>query len=121
MQKKQWLGMVVGLVLVQALTLNTGAQDSFPKGGKGTNGFQTRMEHAVGLTPEQKEAVRGLLAQQSQDLRGLRDSIEPKMASVQSDTDAKIRALLNPEQLKKFDAFLVKQKQSRASRSRRTS
>ena len=120
MQKRQWLRTAIGLVVIPVWILTAQAQDGV-KPGRGVGSFQSRMERAVGLTPEQRETVRGLLAQQSEDLRALRESVDPKYAAVREQTDAKIRALLNPEQQKKFEVFLAKQKQARASRSRRTS
>ena len=55
------------------------------------------------LTPEQRDSVRGLLAEQRQQSQALREQ-----------TDAKIRALLNADQQKKFDTMLTEQKERRA-------
>jgi Spy/CpxP family protein refolding chaperone len=141
MQKRHWAQTTLSLLLIRSLLLAAYAQDivSTPAAneapaavshrasaksttkGQGYGGFQHKLEQAVGLTPEQREAVRGLLAQQHEQLRSLREGIEPKYASVQEQTDSKIRALLNPEQQKKFDTFLAQQKQSRNARYRRSS
>ncbi len=67
--------------------------------GRGAFGFASTLEHKVGLTPEQRDAVRGLLAEQRQKSQALRE-----------ETDSKIRGLLNPEQQKKFDEVLAEQK-----------
>jgi len=64
------------------------------------------LERKVGLTPEQRDAVRGLLAEQRQKSQALRE-----------ETDGKIRAILNPEQQKKFDEVLAQQK-ARFSRNK---
>jgi len=115
MQKKHWLQAALGLVVIPALTILTHAKDPALPTAR-TGGFQLRIEKAVGLTPEQKEAVRGMLAQQREELRTLRESYNPKFAAIQEQTDSKIRSLLSPEQQKKFDMFLAKQKQARSSR-----
>ena len=72
-------------------------------------GFVSTLERKVGLTPEQRDAVRGLLAEQRQKSQALRE-----------ETDGKIRAMLNPEQQKKFDEVLAEQK-ARFARNRSTS
>jgi hypothetical protein len=64
------------------------------------------LEKKVGLTPEQRDAVRGLLAEQRQKSQALRE-----------ETDNKIRAMLNPDQQKKFDEVVAEQK-SRFSRNK---
>ena len=74
--------------------------------GRGAFGFIATLERQVGLTPEQRDAVRGLLADQRQKSQAMRE-----------ETDGKIRAMLNPEQQKKFDEVLAEQK-ARFSRSR---
>jgi len=71
-------------------------------GARGGFGFAAALDRKVGLTPEQKDAVRGILAQQHQQSVALREQ-----------TDQKIRALLNSEQQKKFDSMLAEQKASR--------
>ncbi len=58
-----------------------------------------RLERSVGLSPEQRDAVRGLMAEQRQ-----------KTQAVREDTDGKIRALLTAEQQKKYDAFRAQNK-----------
>ena len=130
MKKKHWLHTALSLVLIRAMALTAYAQDPLPPAavanpgpaksvsaaqhrtgsGRGSFGFQGQLEKAVGLTPEQRDAVRGLMAQQREQL-----------ASVREQTDGKIRALLNVEQQKKFDAFLEQQKQERSARYRRAS
>ncbi len=80
------------------------AQDAVPAGrpARGSYGFVTTLERKVGLSPEQRDAVRGLLAEQRQKTQAVRDA-----------TDDKIRGLLNSEQQKKFDAMLADQKANR--------
>ena len=65
----------------------------------GGYGFVATLEKRVGLTPEQRDSVRGLLAEQRQ-----------KVAAIHEETDQKIRALLNPEQQQKFNDVLAEQK-----------
>jgi len=69
------------------------------------SGFLVTMERTVGISPEQREAIRGLMAQQREEMKKIRAT-----------TDTKIRAVLTPDQQKKFDAFLAEQKAKRATR-----
>ena len=140
MQNRHWIRTILSLMVIRAMVLSVYAQDIVGSpvteppaqsssrmhgnragANRGYSGFQHRLEQAVGLTPEQRDAVRGLLAQQHEELRALRAGIEPKYASIQEQTDTKIRSLLNPEQQKKFDSFVAQQKATSASRRRRTS
>src|SRR5947209_17997354 len=66
-------------------------------------GFAAVLDRSVGFTPEQRDAVRGLLADQRQKTQAMREQ-----------TDSKIRSLLNADQQKKFDAFLADQKARRS-------
>lgn len=71
-------------------------------------GFLSMLQQTVGLSAEQQDTVRGLLADQRQQVAALHDK-----------TDARIRAVLTPEQQKKFDTFLSEQKAARASKKNR--
>ncbi len=73
--------------------------------GRGTYGFVATLDHRVGLSPEQKDAVKGLLAEQRE-----------KSQSLRQNTDQKIRGLLNADQQKKFDEMLAQQKARRAAK-----
>jgi hypothetical protein len=101
----------VGLLLVVGLASFSMAQDivgpsAARQAGRGAAGFVATLERKVGLTPEQRDAVRGLLAQQRQQFQTLRQ-----------ETDSKIRELLNPEQQKKFDQVISEQKARRTGRN----
>src|SRR5690348_1208844 len=118
MQSRQWMHSLICLMLIRSLVLSAFAAEPIPSSnaggapsasvlshnragyrgaGRGFTGFQRRLEHALGLTPEQREAVHGLLAQQHEQLQALRETMEPKYRDIQEQTDARIRALLNAE------------------------
>jgi hypothetical protein len=120
MSKKYWYHTLLGMIVLRGLAGSAIAQEpALPPGAegaavsshghwngvRGSNGFVAMLEKTVGLSPEQQDTVRGLLSQQHEQVAALREQ-----------TDAKIRALLNPEQQKKFDAMLAKQKSSRTTR-----
>lgn len=101
--KSSWITilMVAGLATM-SLAQDTPAAARGGRSGRGAFGFIATLERSVGLTPEQTDAVRGLLADQRQKSQALRE-----------ETDGKIRAMLNPEQQKKFDAVLAQLKARR--------
>lgn len=121
MQLKQWSHIALGLFLIPTFAFAAPAAKEGAFAGAHSLSFQSRLEKAVGLSAEQRESVSGLLAQQREELKTLRENFLPQMSAVQENTDAKIRALLNAEQQKKFDQFLAKQKQARKSKGRKTS
>ena len=118
MQVRHWHHTVIGLVLLGGLVAPGFSQDAAvsekatasptgvstsrkyaSRGGKGSFGFMASLDKNLGLSPEQRDQVRGLLAEQRQQSQALREQ-----------TDAKIRALLNADQQKKFDTMLTEQK-----------
>src|SRR5262245_49486186 len=103
-KKSRWMTVLV-LSGLASLSFAQTAPAARPAGGaRGAFGFVATLEKRVGLTPEQRDAVRGLLADQRQKSQALRQ-----------ETDSKIRGLLNADQQKKFDDVLAEQK----SRSRK--
>jgi hypothetical protein len=118
MQVRHWHHTVMGLVLLGGLATAGFSQDvamtdkaspatagvsgvraTGNRSGRGSFGFMAALDRTLGLTPEQRDSVRGLLAEQRQQSQALREQ-----------TDAKIRALLSADQQKKFDAMLAEQK-----------
>ena len=121
--QKTWQQFTTGLLLVGSLVSVGLAQEpgsaaknpaghskpgmTFRSGGFG---FLSSLDRSVGLSPEQRDAVRGLLAAQREQSQALREQ-----------TDTKIRAVLNGDQQKKFDQLLAEQKAQRARRIARAS
>jgi len=98
--KSRWITvLMVGGLASMSLAADAGTSGRASRTGRGSYGFISTLEQRVGLTPEQRDAVRGLLAEQRQKSQALR-----------TETDGRIRALLNPEQQKKFDSVLADQK-----------
>ena len=111
MKHSCWKSSWMAVLVVAGLSAMSVAQDGAGtarnvRSGRGSFGFIATLEQKVGLTPEQRDAVRGLLAEQRQKSQALRE-----------ETDGKIRAMLNPEQQKKFDTVLAEQK-ARFARNR---
>ena len=139
MQHCQWQHVVLSLLVIGGLTVPGWAQDgsapaattanpvSVGRGrwnrsgfSRGPSSFERRLR-TLGLTPEQLDAVHGILAQQREQFRALREETDPKYASILEQTDSKIRTMLNPEQQQKFDKLVAQQKAERAQRRLRSS
>jgi len=108
MNQKHWRTSWMTILMVAGLSAMSLAQNGAvaaksARSGRGAFGFLAALERQVGLTPEQQDAVRGLLAEQRQKSQALRE-----------ETDGKIRAMLNPDQQKKFDDVVAQQKARRA-------
>jgi hypothetical protein len=126
MQERYWynafaslilLGTVLGTTMAQELPAAASAASSatavprrsLARGERGSFGFLATLDQRLGFTPEQRDSVRGLLASQRQTMQSLRE-----------ETDGKIRALLTPDQQKRFDALLAEQKARRQARFQRS-
>ena len=104
MHRHNWKSSWMTVLIVTGLSALSLAQDApaarRPAGAyRGGMGFAATLEKRVGLTPEQRDSVRGLLAEQRQ-----------KVAAIHEETDQKIRAILNPDQQQKFNEVLAEQK-----------
>lgn len=95
--KKAWL--TVGMIATVAPVLIAAQPGESPNR---SFGYMARLEKSVGLSPEQRDAVRGLMAEQRQKTQAVREEV-----------DGKIRSLLNGEQQKKYDAFRAQNKAKR--------
>ncbi|HVO33303.1 MAG TPA: hypothetical protein VMU17_05250 [Elusimicrobiota bacterium] len=120
MSQMQWKPIVIGLTLLGVaapailaqdgpVSTDAAASSRWSRGRMPGYGFATVLDQTLGLTPEQRDSVRGLLAQQREQTQTLRQA-----------TDAKIRALLTPDQQKKFDELLAKQKSQRSRSTRKS-
>lgn len=103
MKKSGWMTLVV---LAGMAAGSFAAEAPAARGGRGAFGFVSTLEKRVGLSPEQRDAVRGLLAEQRQ-----------KSQAMRQETDGKIRHLLNSDQQKRFDDVLAEQKSRRSKKS----
>ncbi len=105
--------MAAAITLLPALTF---AQP--PGGGQGRGGDpaqmldrqMTAMKEAVGLTDDQEKAIRPILTDQIKQQRelmanGPSDESREAMTKMQAATSAKIKKVLNADQIEKFDKF----------------
>ncbi len=67
------------------------------------------MRRELNLTDEQTTAVRTILDETRNEYRALKTELRPRFEEPRQKARARIRALLNPEQQKKFDAMVAQQ------------
>ena len=67
------------------------------------------MRQELNLTDQQASDVRTILDQTRNEYRALREELRPRFETPRLNARTKIRALLNAEQQKKFDALVAQQ------------
>ena len=75
-----------------------------------------KMRQELGLTEEQTTQVRAILDETRNEYRTLREELRPRFDEPRTKARARIRALLNAEQQKKFDALVAQQDAEHNSR-----
>lgn len=68
-----------------------------------------RMRNELSLTEQQTTAVRTILDETRNEYRALRTELRPRFEEPRLKARSRIRALLTPEQQKKFDAMVAQQ------------
>ena len=112
---KIWLVLVVVFVLgsVTGAAL-TGLYRSRAGGGaeardKAMHERFEKMRSELSLTDQQTTSVRTILDETRNEYRALRTELRPRFEEPRMKARARIRALLTPEQQKKFDALVAQQ------------
>jgi DNA-binding protein H-NS len=80
--------------------------------------FLRRMERELAITPEQHEPIDKVLKEGQERMKKLMETVEPRRREEFKKTMEEFRAVLTPEQQKRFDD-LVKQQQQRAREQRK--
>ena len=75
-----------------------------------------KMRQELNLTDQQTTQVRAILDETRNEYRNLREELRPRFDEPRLKARAKIRALLNPDQQKKFDTLVAEQDAEHNSR-----
>ena len=62
-----------------------------------------RLERALDLTPEQADQLRRVLEEGRREAEAMRREMAPRMREMMARSEERIRAILTPEQLQRFD------------------
>jgi Spy/CpxP family protein refolding chaperone len=68
------------------------------------------------LTDSQRQAVGAILQAQRERIRSIRSEIRPRMEEIRDEAGGEIRALLKPEQQKRFEVLEERMKEERRKR-----
>jgi Spy/CpxP family protein refolding chaperone len=102
------LGTITGAALTGLYRSRASGGREARERGKHEQRFE-KMRQELSLTDQQATDVRTILDQTRNEYRALREELRPRFEEPRLRARSKIRALLNAEQQKKFDALTAKQ------------
>jgi Spy/CpxP family protein refolding chaperone len=119
-----WLGIALGAVgTYAAFGWRTAAGPQRPPGpGKGPGGQARAIEQLtreVGLTPQQQEQLKAILEESKARYDALFEQMRPQLEEIRQQGRQKIRAILAPEQLPKFEEHVRRNDEQRKNRGNR--
>jgi Spy/CpxP family protein refolding chaperone len=82
--------------------------------------FLRRAERELNLTPEQRERIDKIISASQERTRKILEPISPKLREDMKQTKEEFRAVLTPEQQKRFDELLKQQQRPREPRRPQT-
>jgi Spy/CpxP family protein refolding chaperone len=101
------LGGATGAALDAAYRLKAGAEPCRDgrggHDGRGSRPIFEAMRRDLNLSAEQAEQVRAILDETSEEYRALREETRPRYDRIREGARQRIRALLTPEQRRRFD------------------
>ena len=107
------LGAATGVGVTLAYSEHKLAQFAEPDGSRRSQRRLDALTRVLELTPAQREAIAAILRREEPEVRArMRDAMErcgQSLRDQKAKVDAEIRALLTPEQQKKFDQLATEQ------------
>jgi Spy/CpxP family protein refolding chaperone len=88
-------------------------------GRRGPGRTVERLTRELNLTSEQQQKLTAILEDSRARYQAIYEQYRPQMDQVRQDGRQKIRALLTPEQLPKFEAYLQRLDEARKKRNER--
>ena len=71
------------------------------------------MTQAIGLTPEQAQKADGVIKEAQTEIRGIHDKSDAEVDVVRMRTRQEMRAFLTPEELPKFEQYVLRMDEER--------
>ena len=103
------LGIVVGSAGALFYAWNTGAWHGRPSRER----IVRRLTRELNLTAAQVEQLNQIMDESDKKMDDLRSQVRPQFDAIRDEGHQRIRAILNPEQLKKFDDMLRRREERR--------
>ena len=118
------LGCVTGASLDSAYRLQASGDErqEMPGGGGGRRHKEDMLENMkrdLDLSEQQATEIRSILDQTRNEFRALRAEARPRYDRIRQNARARIRALLTPEQLQRFEAKVAERDAAREEQERR--
>lgn len=117
------LGCVTGAALSTLYQLRAQGTDQPPYGrgapGDKREAFFEQLRRDLNLTEEQAAQIRQILDQTRDEFRRLRAEVRPRYDAIRQNADARIRAVLTPEQRARFDAIVAQKEAERNEAEKR--
>ena len=114
-------GIATGILIMNFYeTRVAGQTDIRDNRDRGPNGQRdvNRVHDYLGLDQQQRERVNAILEEGRGEVRRLRMESRPKIEAMEAQTQGRIREVLNPDQLKRYEEFR-RTVQERRNRNRR--
>jgi len=111
------LGAVIGGLSTYAVVEKVHGDTNQPRASRGQR-YVDNLRTSVGLTPAQEEQVRAILSSTKSQFDATYDTIRPQMDVIRQQGRQSIRAILSPEQVVRFDAYLRQVDEERKKKGR---
>ncbi|HAM50214.1 MAG TPA: hypothetical protein DCP92_05795 [Nitrospiraceae bacterium] len=107
------LGAVAGALVTHSIYQNT-MEKSFREEPRSMREFIVqRMNHELQLDPAQLEQLRSIIKETHAEIRTVRKQISPQIEEILARSEDKVRVILRPDQLEKFDKIVARRKKKR--------
>lgn len=103
-----FIGIATGILITNFYeTRVAGQTDARDNRDRGVNGQRdvNKVHDYLGLDQEQRQRVNAILEEGRSQVRMLRAQSRPKVEAIEENTQARIRAVLNPDQLTRYEEF----------------
>ena len=115
-----FVGIATGILITNFYETRVAAdlQDSRDRDGdRSLNRVVNKVHDYLGLSEDQRQLVNTILEEGRREVRELRMESRPKIAAIEEHTQARIRAVLNPDQLARYEEFRrsVRERKNRRS------
>lgn len=103
-----FIGMLVGGAIMKSAHPRFGRHGTTPE--KRHERIVSKLTSKLDLTPEQREAVSGILAEGRTKVDVVMGDVRPQINEIREETSSRIKVLLTPEQQEKFEKLNEKMK-----------
>ena len=101
-----FIGIATGIIIMNFYeTRVAGMTDTRESRDRGARGDISKVHDYLALDQQQRERVNAILEEGRTEVRQLRMESRPKIQAIEENTQSRIREVLNPDQLKRYEEF----------------